>query len=211
MATPSEGKATNESTNMNETTTKETQGKSAMSVGGEGGESSGGDTMSDSGAVTNDRNDVFVDNGAANDSVRGHGNTGKMRGEKTGDKASYDAISTDSYNDEGKLKWRQCEQKKWIFSKGAYYSTDLTHLTFYDLYKREGKGEKIRNEEWGNLDYSDGEPVDRADRKTKGKEGIDDEGWWQDMEEKFHQEVLSAKQVERIKNNCSRERKFTLT
>ena len=133
MATPSEGKATNESTNMNETTTKETQGKSAMSVGGEGGESSGGDTMSDSGAVTNDRNDVFVDNGAANDSVRGHGNTGKMRGEKTGDKASYDAISTDSYNDEGKLKWRQCEQKNWIFSKGAYYSTDLTHLTFYDL------------------------------------------------------------------------------
>ena len=116
MATPSDENATDKSTDMTKTTTQETQSETARSIGGNGGERSEEDTMSDSGAVASGGKDVLVDNGAANDSVQGNGNARK----KTGAKVGYDAISTDSYDDEGKLKWRQCE------GKFGYLARELT-------------------------------------------------------------------------------------
>ena len=111
MATPSDENATDKSTDMTKTTTQETQSETARSIGGNGGERSEEDTLSESGALASGGKDILVDNGgAADDLVRDQGTTRNTTGKTTGDKVGKDVgIGTDSYDDQGKLKWRQWE------------------------------------------------------------------------------------------------------
>ena len=110
MATPSDKNTTDESTNMNTTLPKETHSGTANSDGGNRGERSGGDTMTDSGTGVNGGNDVLADNGAGDDLVRDARKTGKKTRKKSGDKEGKDVgTKTESYDDKGKLKWRQWE------------------------------------------------------------------------------------------------------
>ncbi len=64
-------------------------------------------------------------------------------------------------------------------------------------------GKVIAEEEWGKIDMTRGEPLDNTWREVRGKEGINEEGWWQvpckrNMGNAFHREKLTPVQVDRI-------------
>lgn len=104
----------------------------------------------------------------------------------------------------GPVFWRQTHRGHWIRKGDTYYWTNRGHDEMLNLEAKQVLGKTIEEDEWGEIDMGRGEPLDNTWREVRGKEGIDEEGWWQEPGRRnsgnaFHREILTQTQVDRIR------------
>ena len=217
MATPTNDNATNESTRTENTTMETTHNEDIRRGGGDSGGRSGGDTSGGGKMTEKDRNDRLAGDGLPGDD-RDAGPSGEEEvmetesGEEDDNMTEVNEHGRRTYNfrkeegTHGPVFWRQTHKGHWVFREDGYYKTNKGYNAMLRLEVRQQRGKKIGEEEWGVLDMSNGEPIDSTKRTVRGKEGIDEDGWWQEedgpnnMGGYFYKEKLTKKQVERIRN-----------
>ena len=218
MATPNNDNATNETTRTTEMTTETTHDEDTRRGGGDSGERSGGDTTREGEMTEKDRNDRLAGGGLPGDDgdASPHEDEEKVAENETGEEddnmVEVDENGRRTYNfrkeegTHGPVFWRKTNKGHWIFKEDGYYKTNKGQNEILTLEVKQQRGRETKEEEWGVIDMTDGEPIDSTKRTVRGKEGIDEDGWWQEEDGPnntgghFHKEQLTKKQVERIRN-----------